>query len=87
MASDIEQALRAAFPHFQDDAPITADAIRSIGREYLEMVMGWEPSKTEIKFIDHGGNLHKIVFEPGDYETGISAGWVLADDGVENGKV
>lgn len=76
----IEDALRNAFPHFQDNAPITPEAILSIGKEYLEMVMGWEPVKDEIEFSDHDGNLHTIIFEPGDYEVGIGDGWVLSDD-------
>lgn len=82
MQTDIEAALRDAFPHFQDGAPITADAIRGIGREYLEMVMGWEPSKTEMEFTDNDGNVRKIVYDSGDDTVGISSGWVLADDSV-----
>jgi hypothetical protein len=82
-SAGIESALRAAFPHFQDGAEITADAIRSIGREYLDMVMSWEPQKTEIEFADHNGTIRKIVFEPGDYEAGIGDGWVLEDDTLD----
>lgn len=77
--ASIESALRDAFPHFQDDAPITPEAIKSIGREYLEMVMGWEPQKTEIEFADDDGNIRKIVYEPGEYEAGTYPGWVLDD--------
>lgn len=80
MSSEIEAALREAFPHFQDDRPITADAIKKIGCEYLEMVMGWEPQKSEIEFIDHDGNTHKIVFDPGEFEIGVGSGWYLDED-------
>lgn len=80
----IEAALRDAFPHFQDDAPITPEAIKGIGKEYLEMVMGWEPQKTEIEFADDDGNIRKIVYEPGEYESGSFPGWVLADDTISN---
>lgn len=77
---EIEAALRDAFPHFQSDEPITAEAIRSIGREFTDMVMGWEPQKNEIEFIDHNGKTHTIINDAGDYEVGINPGWVLADD-------
>lgn len=80
MSNEIEAALRKAFPHFQDDRPITPEAIKEIGREYLEMVMGWEPQKTEIEFADHDGNINKIVYEPGEFEAGLSPAWVLSDD-------
>lgn len=79
----IEAALRDAFPHFQDGSPITPEAIRGIGKEYLDMVMSWEPHKDEIEFADHNGTIRKIVFEPGDYEVGINAGWVLEDDTLD----
>jgi hypothetical protein len=77
---DLVAAVRGAFPHFQEGAPITPEAIKSIGKEYLEMVMGWEPQKTEIEFADDDGNIRKIVYKPGEYEAGSFPGWVLSDD-------
>jgi hypothetical protein len=82
-AGTIEAALRDAFPHFQSDEPITPEAIRGIGKEYLDMVMSWEPHKDEIEFADHNGTIRKIVYEPGDYEVGINPGWVLEDDTLD----
>jgi hypothetical protein len=82
-AGTIEAALRDAFPHFQSEEPITPEAIRDIGKEYLDMVMSWEPHKDEIEFADHNGTIRKIVYEPGDYEVGINPGWVLEDDTLD----
>ncbi len=79
--ASLEPALRDAFAHFQNDEPVTPEAIKAIGREFQDMVMGWEPQKTEMEFADHEGKIRKIVYEPGDYETGIHSGWVLDDDG------
>jgi hypothetical protein len=82
-AGTVEAALRDAFPHFQDGSEITPEAIRGIGKEYLDMVMSWEPHKDEIEFADHNGTIRKIVYEPGDYEVGINPGWVLEDDTLD----
>jgi hypothetical protein len=77
---ELEAALRSAFPHFEDDEPITPEAIRRIGHEHVDMIMCWEPQRDEIEFLDHDGKTHKIINEPGDYEVGINSGWVLSDD-------
>jgi len=78
--TDIEQALRDAFPHFQDDSPITPERIREIGKEYSEMVMGWQPCVNEIDFTDQNGDTRKIVYDSGDHEAGIYAGWTIPED-------
>ena len=64
--SDLEElhaALRDAFPHFQDDALITPEVIRSIGREYIDMVMTWAPVPKQIEFVDMIGHPGKLTFE------------------------
>jgi hypothetical protein len=76
----LEAALREAFPHFQDGSPITAERIKSIGAEYLDMVMGWEPSKTELEFQDQDGDTHKIIYDGGVEESGIFCGWIIPED-------
>lgn len=77
---ELEGALRDAFPHFQDDEPITRESIRAIGREWTDMTMGWEPRQSEIEFVDNAGNMRKLVYEEGDASVGIGGGWALADD-------
>lgn len=69
------EALRDAFPHFQNDEPVTPETIKKIGQEYFEMVMGWEPSKTEIEFFDQNGTTRTLVYEDGE----DSGGWTIPD--------
>jgi hypothetical protein len=72
-------ALRKAFPHFQDDRPITPEAVEAIGKEYLEMVMGWAPQADTIDFQDQDGETRSIVYESGE-PMGPSGGWCIPDD-------
>ena len=78
----IEEALRTAFPHFEDGGPITAVMIRAIGQEHREMITGWEPVKDRIDFADASGDTHTIIFDAGDDEVGEKSGWYLDGDGV-----
>jgi hypothetical protein len=66
-------ALRDAFPHFQEDAPITPERIKSLGNEWHDMVMNWEPTKSEIPFVDSEGNTGKLVWEDGWFFEGMVA--------------
>lgn len=68
-------ALRQAFPHFQDDTPVTPEAIIELGREYMALIMDAGPQR--IEFVDHDGNMKAIVYECGDSSVGIGDGWVL----------
>lgn len=74
--SEIEQALRAAFPHFQDGEPITPEAIRDIGREYMDLLMA---APQPVYFIDDDGRNRRLVWEAGDSSVGIPDGYVLED--------
>jgi len=65
--SPIEAALRDAFPHFQDGAEVTPEAIKKLGSEWFEMVMGWAPVPKEIKFQDANGNDHVLKDDEGWY--------------------
>lgn len=75
LLNDIEDALRDAFPHFQDGADVTPEIIRQIGREYAAMLV--ERGPQEIEFTDHDGKSQAIIFEKGDSSVGIADGWVL----------
>ena len=76
---DIETALRSQFPHFQNGETIDSDAIRTIGREWMDMTMNWEPQKSDLEFADFDGTIRKIVYETGDDDAGIGSGWMVAD--------
>lgn len=72
----LESALRQAFPHFQNDEPITPEAIDAIGREYMALVS--DPGVQEITFVDHDGEEKKVIYDEGDRSVGIYGGWVAA---------
>ncbi|MBO6755778.1 MAG: hypothetical protein JJ902_05595 [Roseibium sp.] len=77
---EIEAALRAAFPHFQNDEPITPEAIARIGAEWHDMVVNWAPFKTEIMFFDQDGEPRKIEWFSGEPEAGCFDGYVIPVD-------
>ena len=76
----LKAALRDAFPHFQNDEPITAEAIKGVGKEHVDMIMGWAPVRERIEFTDDDGEAFAIVYEHGDFEAGIPAGWCVPED-------
>lgn len=85
--AEIEAALRAAFPHFQNEEPITAEGILEIGREWMRNLMKG-PDK-EITFTDQDGNERKLVYERSEAATGPyyegycipeDADWSVIDD-------
>lgn len=71
----IINALRQAFPHFQDGEPVTPEKIIELGKEYMALIMDCGPQR--IEFVDHDGNTKAIVFESGDSSVGIGDGWIL----------
>lgn len=75
MSDEIIKALRQAFPHFQNDEPITPEVIIKLGREHLDLIM--DPGPQRIEFVDHEGKTQAIVYESGDSSVGIGDGWVL----------
>lgn len=76
----IEVALRDAFPHFQDDEPITPEKIKRIGAEWQDMVMNWAPFRTELTFSDQDGETRKIEWLEGEPEVGMFSGYVIPED-------
>jgi hypothetical protein len=74
-AGTVEAALRDAFPHFQDDAPITPETIRAIGKEWHDMVVNWAPVQYKITFSDQDGTERNLEWEA--FEDGY--GWVIPD--------
>lgn len=82
--SDIIAALVAAFPHFQHPSPgVTVEGVQKLGKEWLDMVMGWAPVVSVIDFIDHNGDTRQIIDEPGEFDEGIRGGWTLCDADAE----
>lgn len=82
--SRINEALRDSFPHFQstcdaEPVPILASTIRDIGREYTNMVVSWEPSVSQIDFVDQNGDTRSIIYDSGDPSVGINGGWTIAE--------
>ena len=77
---EIEAALRAAFPHFQNDEPIAPEAIKRIGAEWEDMVINWVPFKTTITFSDQDGKTRNLEWYEGEPECGSFSGYVIPDD-------
>ena len=73
-------ALRHAFPQFQNEEPIEPQGVLDLGKEYNKMFLGWEPSKSEIKFLDDVGNEWTIRREEGDAPGDLY--WTLEDGAV-----
>lgn len=79
LAPEIFTALASSFPHFEGREGVTVDGIKALGKEYLEMIQGWEPTLTEIVFTDQDGKERKLTYEWGDYWDGIASGWCIAE--------
>lgn len=72
----LKNALRQAFPHFQNDEPVTPEAIMKLGKEYMALVIDCGPQR--IEFYDYNDDKIKaIVYESGDSSVGIQDGWEL----------
>lgn len=76
--AELEGALRG-FPHFENDAPITAEAVAKVAGEHVDMIMSWVPVQTKIAFVDDEGRQFEIVYEDGDSDAGIASGWCVPE--------
>jgi hypothetical protein len=76
----LRETLRAAFPHFQDDAPITAEKILEIGRDYQNMVVNWSQTPRTFTFQDQEGHNRTIEYCEGDTSAGVRPGWKIPED-------
>ena len=77
--SEIEAALRSAFPHFADNQPITPEAIARVGAEWQDMVVNWAPFQTVVTFSDQDGNTRKIEWFDAEPDVGCFSGYVMPE--------
>lgn len=66
---EAEAILVSKFPQLEQG--LSSDSVHTLANDYLSTLSG----PGEIDFWDQIGSLRKIVFEHGDAETGIPAGW------------
>lgn len=87
-APDIFREIALAFPEFGDSpALVTPERIRRVGNAHLAMIMDNGP--TEIDFCDQEGETRRIVYDAGEWEAGIPAGWGIEGDwaALDEGKL
>jgi hypothetical protein len=75
----LEAALRK-FPHFENDAPITPDAVAAVANEYIKMILEWTPFGEGVTFFDQEGIGRTIEYSTGDRSAGIPEGWTIPED-------